>query len=255
MTDREMKELVAAIEAVTKEILAEIAEERRADIAELRREREKFQESSFDLACDNFGRALLELDGLDSKDLERVLDDVFADTETERCERLDCRADIEFKFASGAAEEGAFRGFGSVFNEPHETSSSMLGRNWKDEIAPGAFSRTLAEHKARNSFPAMLYMHDLGTPIGAWQKLQETDHGLLCEGRLALKTQKGAETYELMKIGGMRGLSIGFRPAKYELDEKAKLRTITEIKLFEISPVTIPADPSAFVTDVKARRD
>jgi len=172
----------------------------------------------------------------------------------ERCERLDCRADIEFKFAAGAAQEGVFRGYGSVFNEPHETSSGMLSSAWKDQVAPGAFTKSLAEHKARGSAPAMLWQHDMSSPIGAWEKLQQTDRGLLCEGRLALATQKGAEAFELMKIGGMRGLSIGFSPAKYELDEKAKLRTLTEIKLFEISPVTIPADPSALVTDVKALR-
>jgi uncharacterized protein len=243
MTDREMKDLIASIDKVSSEICAESRRERLAQ--------------DYERVWEDFAGAVDELKGPSPKDLDRVLDEVldWFGMPPERHERLACRADlVETKFAGGAAD-GTFRGFASVFNEPHETSSFMLPANWKDQVAPGAFTQTLSEHKNRGSMPAMLYMHDLATPIGVWDRLQENEHGLQAEGRLAIKTAKGAEVFELMKLGAVRGLSIGFKPTKFELNEKAKLRTIREVSLFEISPVTIPADSFALVTDVKARRD
>jgi phage head maturation protease len=56
-----------------------------------------------------------------------------------------------------------------------------------------------------------------------------------------------------MQIGAFDGLSIGFEVTKAELDEKKKLRTITDVELYEISPVSIPAIAGARVQDVKSR--
>lgn len=170
----------------------------------------------------------------------------------ERC-RISGRFEVK-RAAAQQAEDGTFSGYGSVFDEPHETSSWMLPMDWSDVMSKGAFKVSLSEHKKRGTLPAMLLQHDMyGLPIGAYSEVREDDRGLYVEGQLALKVQKAADTYELMKIGAMRGLSIGFRPTAFELDEKKKLRTITEVDLWEISPVTIPADPLALVDDVKAR--
>jgi phage head maturation protease len=78
------------------------------------------------------------------------------------------------------------------------------------------------------------------------------DKGLALEGQLALKTTLGAESYELMQIGAFDGLSIGFEVRKAEIDEEKKLRTITDVELYEISPVSIPAIAGARVQDVKS---
>lgn len=160
---------------------------------------------------------------------------------------------IELKADSADPGAGTFTGYGSVFNDPHPTSSWMLDSDWKDVVVPGAFKKTLADHKARGSVPAMCLQHaSYSNPIGVWRELKEDDHGLFCRGELATKTQRGAEVYELMKLGALTGLSIGFRPTTYELDEKKKVRSITEVDLFEISPVTIPGNGSARVEDVKS---
>jgi HK97 family phage prohead protease len=48
------------------------------------------------------------------------------------------------------------------------------------------------------------------------------------------------------------GLSIGFEVRKAEIDEEKKLRTITDVELYELSLVSIPAIAGARVQDVKS---
>ena len=71
------------------------------------------------------------------------------------------------KMAPGAAD-GAFSGYGALFDELHPTSSWQVPSDWMDTVKPGAFTRTLAEHAARGTRPAMLFQHDMDDPIGVW---------------------------------------------------------------------------------------
>ena len=148
--------------------------------------------------------------------------------------------DLQVKTQGG---EGVFAGYASVFNE----------RDLQNEIvAAGAFARSLRKWKMQNRSPAMLWMHDPTMPIGVWTTVDENAAGLAVEGRLALRTQKGGEAYELLKLGALTGLSIGYRTVASRLDPKTKARILTDIDLFEISLVTFPANESARVSDVKS---
>jgi HK97 family phage prohead protease len=168
------------------------------------------------------------------------------------------RGRLELKKAeAGAQEDGTLTGLGALFNETHPTSSWQLmwDGDWMDTIAKGAFSRTLGDHLARGTMPAMLLQHDSygRPPIGAWTAMTETDEGLLAQGQFAMKTTLGAESYELAKMKALDGLSIGFEVRKAEIDEEKKLRTITDVELYELSLVSIPAIAGARVQDVKSR--
>tara|TARA_R100001460_G_scaffold1680_4_gene6145 strand:- start:1296 stop:1751 length:456 start_codon:yes stop_codon:yes gene_type:complete len=90
-------------------------------------------------------------------------------------------------------------------------------------------------------------------PIGVFEDIKEDQHGLKVKGRLAMKTQAGQEAYELMKMGALDGLSIGFRvnPKKVSYDKRTKKRIIDEVDLMEISLVTFPMNPQATVRSVK----
>jgi HK97 family phage prohead protease len=140
------------------------------------------------------------------------------------------------------AGDGVFSGYASVFNAVDQQN---------EIVAPGAFSRTLRLASQQNRTPAMLWMHDPTIPIGLWQSIREDQNGLAVEGRLALRTQKGAEAYELLKLGALSGLSIGYRVVSSRIDPKRKARILTDVDLFEISLVTFPANEAARVDDVK----
>ncbi|MBY0427972.1 MAG: HK97 family phage prohead protease [Alphaproteobacteria bacterium] len=138
---------------------------------------------------------------------------------------------------------GMIAGYASVFDEVDAQS---------DVVARGAFSKSLEKYRQSKSSPAMLWMHDTAEPIGVWTKLKEDMHGLYVEGQLAIKTQDGADAYELLKMGAITGLSIGYNTIKSTRDSKTKIRTLTEVELFEVSLVTFPANVLARVQTVKA---
>lgn len=152
----------------------------------------------------------------------------------------------------------SFSGYGAVFGNIDA---------YGDVIAPGAFAQFLSDVQAgKEPWPSMLSQHggfgltaeDL-TPIGAWTKLAEDGKGLLSAGDLA-PTPRGAEIYQLMKMQprpAIDGLSIGYLPKKYDPRTKPEepRRTLREIVLVEISPVTFPANRLARVGSVKGVTD
>jgi uncharacterized protein len=149
---------------------------------------------------------------------------------------------------------GAFEGLGAVFNDLHPTSSWALAPEWKDRILPGAFSRTIAEHTKAGTVPAMLYMHERGNVVGAWRTLQESRDGLLVTGQVAegARSPSGETLHNLLKLGALNALSIGFRVRKQTLDQDKKVRDILDVEVSEISIVDVPGIHRARVTDVKS---
>jgi HK97 family phage prohead protease len=143
--------------------------------------------------------------------------------------------------ASG--DNGEVEGYGSVFN-----NTDAYG----DVIVKGAFGRSIMDHKAAGTMPAMLWQHDTSEPIGVWTEMTEDEAGLRVKGRLAMDTVRGREAYSLMKMGALNGLSIGFMAKEATYDRGKDLRTLTEIDLWEVSLVTFPANRLARVTNVKA---
>ena len=140
-------------------------------------------------------------------------------------------------------DSGSFVGMGSVFG------NIDLGN---DVVAPGAFGDSLSGWATKGRLPAMLWQHRSGEPIGAYQAMTETRMGLEVTGRLAMKTQRGAECYELMKMGALSGLSIGGYSKNTDYNAKLDIRTIKQFDLVEVSPVTFPMNDAARVAAVKS---
>tara|TARA_Y100001937_G_scaffold40529_1_gene57557 strand:+ start:661 stop:1494 length:834 start_codon:yes stop_codon:yes gene_type:complete len=140
-------------------------------------------------------------------------------------------------------EKGMFEGYASIFG------NKDLGN---DVIEKGAFMRSLRRKGAKKI--KMLYQHDTKEPIGVFDKVTEDQNGLYVKGRLAMGTQKGKEVYELMKMGAIDGLSVGYRvDAKGQsYDDKRKYRVLKEVELMEISAVTFPMNPRARIQAVKS---
>lgn len=151
---------------------------------------------------------------------------------------------FEIKALGDAADPMSFEGYGSIFN---------VVDSYGDVVAPGAFRRTLKESKAAGRMPSLLWQHDPDDPCGVWLSMSEDEQGLFVRGKLS-DTGCGRDAYTLLKDGALSGLSIGFSlyPNGYKVDEKTGIRTLTAIKLWEVSLVTFPANDPARVTAVKA---
>lgn len=134
---------------------------------------------------------------------------------------------------------GRFAGYASVFD---------VVDNQKDIILRGAFTETL---KGRVGDIKMLWQHQQDEPIGIFEHMFEDKNGLYVEGRLLLDIARAKEAYALLKERVIGGLSIGYSPIKYRLNEKTGVRMLSAVELWEISLVTFPANESAKITVVK----
>jgi HK97 family phage prohead protease len=134
-------------------------------------------------------------------------------------------------------EAGKFSGLASTFG-------NLDLQN--DIVDQGAFTKSLME--SNSGFP-LLWQHDLRNPIGV-VTAKETARGLEVTGELALEVQKATEAYSLLRKGIVKGLSIGFDVVKQAF--KDGVRHLQEIKLYEVSLVTLAANPLAQVVTVKS---
>ena len=143
----------------------------------------------------------------------------------------------EVRFATDDA--GVFSGYAAVWEQPD---------SYGDVLRKGAFKNSLIRR-----WPAMLWAHDQRTPIGRWTSMREDERGLRVEGLLVTGVVKGAEALALLKAKALNGLSIGFVTVKSERGPNGG-RVVTEVDLYEVSLVTMPAADKARVDSVKANR-
>ena len=138
-------------------------------------------------------------------------------------------------------EAGQFTGYASVFGNED---------SYGDVVERGAFKRTI---KAKGGQFPMLWQHEPWEPIGLFTEAAEDDTGLTVQGHLNLDTQRGAEGYSLLKQGALRGMSIGYETINSK-PRDGRGRNLTEIRLWEISLVTFPANERALVGSIKSGR-
>jgi len=136
-----------------------------------------------------------------------------------------------------------FFGYASTFGNVD------LGR---DIILPGAFQRSLAEHKRAGTLPGMFWMHRADQVPGAWREMREDSDGLYVKGELA-PTPLGDEVKTLLGMKAVRGLSIGGRTIKADFDNDGN-RRIAEFDLMEASVVSLAMNPLAQIATMKAAR-
>lgn len=135
-----------------------------------------------------------------------------------------------------------FDGHGSIFGNVD------LGG---DIVLPGAFKRSLAQHRKEGSLPQMFWMHDPSRVPGKWLSMSEDEDGLAVKGVLA-PTDLGNEIHTLLKMDAVRGLSIGYMTKDQDFDKDGN-RLIKEADLWEVSVVSLPMNPLAQVAHVKTR--
>ena len=143
---------------------------------------------------------------------------------------------------------GIFEGYLAVFG-------NLDGNG--DVIDRGAFTKTLREAhevKQRNAVPYLfpiLWQHDSREPIGGFLEAHEDDQGLFVRGQYDMDIPEGRRAYSASKKGYLRGLSIGYDTIKSVYDTKRD-RHLLEVRLWEGSPVTFPANVEAQITNVKS---
>lgn len=141
-------------------------------------------------------------------------------------------------------DKGQFSGYGSVFNVVDKGG---------DIVAPGAFAESLETWRKNGRAVPVLWQHDPGQPIGAWEDLKEDDHGLLGAASLWLDEAPYARlAHKGMQTKTITGLSIGYRVKQHSINSSTGVYTLEKLDLVEISVVTNPMNDDARVAGVKA---
>lgn len=137
-------------------------------------------------------------------------------------------------------------GYFSVFNSAYEVFPG-----WIEEIAPGAFSRTLREGKDVKT----LWNHNSDIVLGSTQNrtsyLAEDDRGLRGSTEINENDQDARNAFARVERGDVRGCSFGFdiRGMEEWWDDDGVYHTrLTDVDLYEVSPCTFPAYAQTSIT-------
>ncbi|MFA5312722.1 MAG: HK97 family phage prohead protease [Methanomassiliicoccales archaeon] len=112
-------------------------------------------------------------------------------------------------------------------------------------VDPGACKRSL---DTKGPIRKMLYQHSTFHPIGL-AACSEGPQELRFDGKITQKTKVGQETYALIEDGIIDQTSIGY-DVIHDLWVD-NVRHLSEIRLWEVSPVTFAANELAIIEGVK----
>lgn len=152
-----------------------------------------------------------------------------------------------------ADEDGAdprFGGHAAVFNS-RTAIGNPLTWGFYEQIAPGAFTKTLSEGDAR-----FLIDHDpyyvVARASAETLELKQDKIGLKVDAALDTELSYVRDLVANLRNGNITGMSFGFYVTKDDWDiekvetsdgmeAEVEVRTIREVKLIEVSAVTFPA--------------
>lgn len=170
--------------------------------------------------------------------LQLYIKSALAHNKSENMKHIDVK--FEVKQVTEVEENGEqfyeFEGYGSTFNNVDLVD---------DIILPGAFTESL-----RVRTPVLLWQHDMNMPLGVFVDIFEDSRGLMVKGRMPKDdTFVSGRVVPQMKVGSVNQMSIGFSiPSRDDYFMENGIRHIRRVDLFEISLVTIPANPEAVIT-------
>jgi uncharacterized protein len=154
---------------------------------------------------------------------------------------------LEFKVTDLDWEGRTVEGYAASFN-----NTDLVG----DIIHKGAFSKTLAERGNKVRF---LWQHDRAEPLGRPIEMHEDDRGLFIKA-IVSDTSRGRDALALLRDGAISGLSIGYDAMPGGTDytktpEGKTIRNLREVRLWEFSLVSMPANEQATVLALKTADD
>ena len=123
-----------------------------------------------------------------------------------------------------------------------------------DRFQRGAFDEYISDWAKGKAHKLNIFAshraHDTQAAIGTVTKLEATGNQLRFEAELIDGTQASDEVLQLIDSKTIRDISAGYRVDNrddYEMDSQGRTE-IRKAKLFELSVVTIGADPGAKIT-------
>ena len=144
-------------------------------------------------------------------------------------------------------ENGIVEGYASTWTKTPDS--------YGDIVIKGAFTDTLKKRKATGHPFPLCFNHDFDQIIGAVFEAEEDDYGLKIRASF-LDTPAAQEKRELVKEGIVWQFSfaysvLGSEAPTEEEKKQGIFQKLTKLDLYEVSLVTVPANQTAVVTEIK----
>jgi uncharacterized protein len=148
--------------------------------------------------------------------------------------------DVEVRQPDADGGPIGFRGHAAVFNSKTWIGSRNFG--FWEQVSPGAFRKTISEHDIRfliDHIPRLVLSRNRAGTL----RLAEDDVGLDTDADMDPTTYARDLAISLAN-GTINQMSFSFEPIKEEweiLEDGSELRTLKEVKLWDVSAVTYAA--------------
>lgn len=121
-------------------------------------------------------------------------------------------------------------------------SSEAPVQRWFGNEVLSHESKAVRLGRAANGSMPLLFNHDMGDPIGMVDTARLENRKLMVDAHF-FDTARAQEVATML-AGGLRNVSIGYRTYEAEQNKQANTETATDWEPYEVSVVTVPADPS-----------
>ena len=134
------------------------------------------------------------------------------------------------------------RGEDSVTRLTFPASSESPVERWFGEEILSHEPKAVRLDRAKRGAMPLLFNHDMDDPIGIVDAARVESGRLMVDAHL-FATERGGEVAAMLS-GGLRNVSIGYRLHVVEEDKKANTFTARDWEPYEVSIVSVPADPT-----------
>lgn len=143
---------------------------------------------------------------------------------------------------------GVFEAYVSVFDNVD---------SYGDVMRKGAFDQTLQDWAAKGAPIPVLWSHRTDDPdmnIGHVLDAKEDDRGLWVKAQLDMESPKAQTVHRLMKGGRVREFSFAYEvlDGSPETKDGNSFYEIRKVKLYEVGPTPVGANPATELLDLKA---
>lgn len=160
-----------------------------------------------------------------------------------RAGRIEIRSD-------SSSDDLVIEGYAATFDTPYDVAGGPP-YGWSEVIASGAFTKTLHERD-----DVRLLANHEGIPAARTKsgtlELTQDDIGLHVSATLDRSNPTVAELASALERGDLDEMSFAFSVVRQEWSPDYETRRILEVKLYDVSLVTYPANPA---THVQIARD
>lgn len=150
---------------------------------------------------------------------------------------------------SALGENGTVSGFFARYDRIKDSYGDVCKRGFVDE----SVRKRAATGKP---FP-LCYNHDFNQIIGAVISIEDKPEGAFFTAKF-FDTPRAQEVRELVKSGVLYQMSFAYdvqESGKVTLPDGSRANELRKCELFEVSIVTVPAQPLSVITEIKGGRD